>query len=116
MDALKLIAQDSMKAEVPNIEIGDTIKIDVNIREGERERIQVFEGTVIARKGSGVSETFTAVSYTHLLDLGSEEYQNELKILADKINHTNGIDLSLIHISRTVGYQCIRRFTDSNLG
>ena len=59
MDALKLIAQDSMKAEVPNIEIGDTIKIDVNIREGERERIQVFEGTVIARKGSGVSETFT---------------------------------------------------------
>ncbi len=65
MDALKLIAQDSMKAEVPNIEIGDTIKIDVNIREGERERIQVFEGTVIARKGSGVSETFTVrrVSY-----------------------------------------------------
>lgn len=65
MDALKLIAQDSMKAEVPNIEIGDTIKIDVNIREGERERIQVFEGTIIARKGSGVSETFTVrrVSY-----------------------------------------------------
>ena len=65
MDALKLIAQDSMKAEVPNIEIGDTIKIDVNIREGERERIQVFEGTVIARKGSGVSETFTVrkISY-----------------------------------------------------
>ena len=65
MDALKLIAQDSMKTEVPNIEIGDTIKIDVNIREGERERIQVFEGTVIARKGSGVSETFTVrrVSY-----------------------------------------------------
>lgn len=65
MDALKLIAQDSMKAEVPNIEIGDTIKIDVNIREGERERIQVFEGTIIARKGSGVSETFTVrrISY-----------------------------------------------------
>ena len=65
MDALKLIAQDSMKAEVPNIEIGDTIKIDVNIREGERERIQIFEGTIIARKGSGVSETFTVrrISY-----------------------------------------------------
>ena len=47
MDALKLIAQDSMKAEVPNIEIGDTIKIDVNIREGERERIQVFEGVAV---------------------------------------------------------------------
>ena len=62
---LKLIAQDSLKAEVPQIEIGDTIKIDVKIREGERERIQVFEGTVIAKKGSGISETFTVrrVSY-----------------------------------------------------
>ena len=59
MDALKLIAQDSMKAEVPNIEIGDTIKIDVNIREGERERIQVFEGTVIARKGLSLIHIFT---------------------------------------------------------
>lgn len=65
MDALQLIAQDSLKKEVPQIEIGDTIKIDVNIREGERERIQVFEGTVIAKKGSGISETFTVrrVSY-----------------------------------------------------
>ena len=54
-----------MKKEVPQIEIGDTIKVDVNIREGQRERIQVFEGTVIAKKGSGISETFTVrrVSY-----------------------------------------------------
>ncbi len=59
MDALKLIAQDSLKSEVPVIEIGDTVKVHVKIREGEKERIQVFEGTVIARKGSGVSETFT---------------------------------------------------------
>ena len=59
MDALKLIAQDSLKSEVPAIEIGDTIKVHVKIREGDKERIQLFEGTVIARKGSGVSETFT---------------------------------------------------------
>lgn len=59
MDALKLIAQDSLKSEVPAIEIGDTVKVHVKIREGEKERIQLFEGTVIARKGSGVSETFT---------------------------------------------------------
>lgn len=59
MDALKLIAQDSLKSEVPVIEIGDTVKVHVKIREGEKERIQLFEGTVIARKGSGVSETFT---------------------------------------------------------
>lgn len=65
MNALKTIVQDSMKAELPAFEIGDTVRVDVNIREGERERIQAFEGTVIARKGSGVSETFTVrrVSY-----------------------------------------------------
>ncbi len=65
MDALKLIAQDSLKAEKPAFEIGDTIRIDVKIREGERERIQAFEGTVIAKRGSGISETFTVrrVSY-----------------------------------------------------
>ncbi len=65
MDALKLIAQDSLKAEKPAFEIGDTVRVDVKIREGERERIQAFEGTVIAMRGSGVSETFTVrrVSY-----------------------------------------------------
>ncbi len=65
MDALKLIAQDSLKAEVPQFAIGDTVRVHVKIREGERERVQMFEGTVIAKKGSGVSETFTVrrVSY-----------------------------------------------------
>ena len=65
MDALKLVAESSVKNEVPQFEIGDTVRVDVNIREGERERSQVFEGTVIARKGSGVGETFTVrrVSY-----------------------------------------------------
>ena len=65
MDALKLIAQDSLKAEKPAFEIGDTIRVDVKIREGERERIQAFEGTVIAKHGSDISETFTVrrVSY-----------------------------------------------------
>ena len=59
MDALKLIAQDSLKAEKPAFNVGDTVRIDVKIREGERERIQAFEGTVIAKNGSGISETFT---------------------------------------------------------
>ena len=65
MDALKLIAQDSLKAEKPAFSVGDTVKVDVKIREGERERIQAFEGTVIAINGSGVTETFTVrrVSY-----------------------------------------------------
>ena len=65
MDALKLIAADSLKKDLPSFEIGDTVRVHVNISEGDRVRIQMFEGTVIARKGSGVAETFTVrrVSY-----------------------------------------------------
>lgn len=65
MDALKAISQESIKTNPPAINIGDTVKVHVKIREGERERVQIFEGTVIALKGSGVSETFTVrrVSY-----------------------------------------------------
>ena len=59
MDALKTIAADSMKAELPKFGIGDTVRVGVNIREGDKERVQMFEGTVIAKKGSGVAETFT---------------------------------------------------------
>ena len=65
MDALKIMTEGMLKEERPNINIGEVVKVHVKIREGERERIQVFEGTIIARKGSGVSETFTVrrVSY-----------------------------------------------------
>ena len=65
MDALKIIAAESVKENAPKFEIGDTVRVDVKIREGDRERIQAFEGTVIAKKGSGVAETFTVrrVSY-----------------------------------------------------
>ncbi|MBR1483893.1 MAG: 50S ribosomal protein L19 [Ruminococcus sp.] len=59
MDALKTIAAGSVKESVPEFGIGDTIRIAVKIREGEKERTQMFEGTVIAKKGSGVAETFT---------------------------------------------------------
>lgn len=65
MEALKKIFESSMKKELPKFNVGDTVKVDVNIKEGERERIQTFEGTVIARKGSQIGETFTVrrVSY-----------------------------------------------------
>ena len=65
MDALKLIEQDSTKKELPKFSIGDTVKVSVNIREGSRERIQMFEGTVIAKKHGGINETFTVrrISY-----------------------------------------------------
>ncbi len=65
MDALKLMTEGCIKEANPAIRVGDVVKVHVKIREGERERIQVFEGTIIARKGEGVSETFTVrrVSY-----------------------------------------------------
>ena len=59
MDALKLISQSSMKADKPEIQVGDYVKVSVKIREGDKERIQMFEGTVIAKKHGGIAETFT---------------------------------------------------------
>ena len=59
------ITKKQMNPNVPEFRVGDTVRVDVKIVEGKRERIQAFEGTVIARKGSGISETFTVrkVSY-----------------------------------------------------
>lgn len=65
MDALKLINQSSLKTEVPELNIGDTVKVHVNIKEGEKQRIQLFEGTIIAKKHGGVCETFTVRRVAH---------------------------------------------------
>ena len=53
------ITEKQMNPNVPEFRVGDTIRVDVKIVEGKRERIQAFEGVVIARKGAGISETFT---------------------------------------------------------
>ena len=66
MDALiDAYDHEQLKEEVPEFEIGDTVRVSTRIIEGEKERIQIFEGTVIARKGRGLSETFSLhrVSY-----------------------------------------------------
>ncbi len=65
MNALELISNSSMKENVPAVEIGDTVKVHVRIKEGEKSRIQVFEGTVIAKKHGGISETFTVRRVAH---------------------------------------------------
>ncbi|NLC07038.1 MAG: 50S ribosomal protein L19 [Syntrophomonadaceae bacterium] len=65
MDLIQAIEQEQIRQDVPDFRPGDTVKVHVKVVEGNRERIQVFEGTVIRRKGGGLSSTFTVrrVSY-----------------------------------------------------
>ena len=65
MDAVKLISESSMKSEVPAFEVGDTVKVHVRIKEGQKYRIQIFEGTVIAKRHGGIQETFTVRRVAH---------------------------------------------------
>jgi len=59
MDKLLLAERQFLRADVPIFQPGDTVKVHVKVREGEKERTQIFQGLVIARKGGGVRETFT---------------------------------------------------------
>ena len=65
MNLLQAFTNEQLKKEVPVVKIGDTIRVHNKIKEGTRERIQLFEGTVIAKHGGGISETFTVrrISY-----------------------------------------------------
>lgn len=65
MDIIKAIEQEQLRTDLPKLSIGDFVKVHLKVKEGNRERIQVFEGTVIAIKGTGLKETFTVrrVSY-----------------------------------------------------
>ncbi|MBQ9469185.1 MAG: 50S ribosomal protein L19 [Clostridia bacterium] len=59
MELIKAFTKEQLKTEVPVLNIGDTVKVHNKIKEGTRERIQIFEGTIIAKHGGGISETFT---------------------------------------------------------
>lgn len=59
MQKLDIVDQASLKSDIPDFRPGDTVRVHVNITEGNRSRIQVFQGHVIGRQGSGVRETFT---------------------------------------------------------
>lgn len=62
-DIIKNIEAAQMKQSVPEFRVGDTVKVSAKIKEGNRERIQVFEGTVIKRQGGSNRETFTVRSF-----------------------------------------------------
>jgi len=65
MDLVKTLSQQYMKAELPEMNVGDTVRVIVRVKEGNRERNQAFDGTIIARKHGGINETITVrrISY-----------------------------------------------------
>ncbi|MDR7416907.1 MAG: 50S ribosomal protein L19 [Armatimonadota bacterium] len=65
MDKIHLVEQPHLKPEIPEFWPGDTVRVHTRVREGGRERVQVFEGVVIARRGGGLRETFTVRRVSH---------------------------------------------------
>jgi len=65
MDLVQTLSQQYMKSELPEMNVGDTVRVIVRVKEGNRERNQAFDGTIIARKHGGISETITVrrISY-----------------------------------------------------
>ena len=65
MDVIKALTQDQIRTDLPKLEIGSTVKVHVKVKEGNRERIQVFEGTIIKVQNGGIQQTFTVrrISY-----------------------------------------------------
>jgi large subunit ribosomal protein L19 len=66
MDLVARVSQRQLRSDIPPFRAGDTVRVHVKVREGEKERIQIFEGLVIARRGHAIGETFTVrkVSYS----------------------------------------------------
>ncbi|MBM7623541.1 50S ribosomal protein L19 [Sporohalobacter salinus] len=64
-ELLKVVEEEHMKDEIPEFRAGDTVSVHVKVEEGGTERIQVFEGVVLQRKGGGVRETFTVRKISH---------------------------------------------------
>ena len=65
MDLIQELNKEQLQSSVPTVKVGDTVKVHVKVKEGSRERIQIFEGTVIAKKHGGINETITVrrISY-----------------------------------------------------
>lgn len=65
MDIIKAIEHEQLKAKIPDLKVGNTVKVHVRIKEGNKERIQIFEGIIIKVQGAGVNKTFTVrkISY-----------------------------------------------------
>ncbi len=81
MDIIKAFTEEQLKKEVPEVKVGDTVRVHNRIVEGSKSRIQIYEGTVIAKRGGGISETFTVrrISY------GGKVRRAKLYYLRDRV-------------------------------
>ena len=70
MDLMQAFTQKHLKAEPPVAAVGDTVRVHIKVKEGARERIQIFEGTVIAKKHGGIQETFTVRRVSYGVEIG----------------------------------------------
>ena len=83
MDLVKILSERYMKPELPEMNVGDTVRVLVRVKEGNRERTQAFEGTIIAKKHGGINETITVrrISY----GVGCEKRRAKLYYLRDRV-------------------------------
>ena len=102
MNVVDKITAKQLNPNVPEFRVGDTVKVNVKIIEGNKERIQAYEGTVVARKGSGISETFTVrkesagvgverVFPVHSPKLASIEVLRKGKVRRAKLNYLKNV-------------------------
>ncbi len=65
MNILESVSQSQIRTDLPKLVVGDTVRVYIKVKEGQRERVQMFEGTIISKKHGGISETFTVrrISY-----------------------------------------------------
>mgnify|MGYP002682210819 FL=1 len=101
MDLIKVTESEQLRNDIPVFNVGDTVKVHVKVKEGNRERIQVYEGIVMKRQGGGLSETFTVrrISYgvgvertfpLHSPKLDRIEVVRKGKVRRAKINYLRG--------------------------
>ena len=101
MDLVKIIEQEQLRKDIPVFNVGDTVKVHVKVKEGNRERVQVYEGVVLKRQGGGLTETFTVrrISYgigvertfpVHSPKLDKIEVIRRGKVRRAKLNYLRG--------------------------
>ena len=86
-EIIKNIEEAQMKAEVPAFNVGDTVRVSAKIKEGNRERIQVFEGTVLKKQGTGVRSTFTVRKISNGVGVEKVDVVRRGKVRRAKLNY-----------------------------